>query len=60
MKQNKTCSECKYFSVEMVCYGNEPIEKCECLKGNEEINEYTDICEEFELMEKENDRTRNY
>lgn len=55
MKQNKTCCECRYFSMKMVCYGNEPIEKYECLKGNEGINEDTDICKEFELMEEENE-----
>lgn len=48
-KKKMTCRECRYFSMKMVCYGNEPFEVCECLKGNEEINEDTEICDEFEL-----------
>lgn len=49
-KKNKmTCIECKYFSMKMVCYGNEPFEVCECLKNIDDINENTEICDEFEL-----------
>ena len=48
--ENKmTCIECKYFSMKMVCYGNEPFEVCECLKNIDDINENTEICDDFEL-----------
>ena len=50
-KNKMTCIECKYFSMKIVCYGNEPFEVCECLKNIDDINENTEICDEFELNE---------